>query len=105
MNIDLVLIHSAFAIMPTMKFADMLSAPLSDPARESQYPSAGLMVAIAKGDVQALGAFYDATVSRVLGPGDFHLARNGIAHGELSSPVGALFYRTGGRFKFRSIHT
>lgn len=41
----------------------------------------------------------------VVRAGDFHLARQGIPHGELTSPLGALFYiRTGSSFKFRPIH-
>jgi quercetin dioxygenase-like cupin family protein len=36
--------------------------------------------------------------------GDFHLARRGIPHGDLTSPTGALFYiRTGANFKFTPI--
>lgn len=36
--------------------------------------------------------------------GDFHLARKGIAHAELTSPKGALFYiRTGAGFQFRPV--
>jgi quercetin dioxygenase-like cupin family protein len=38
--------------------------------------------------------------------GDFHLARKGIPHGEMTAPLGALFYiRTGASFKFRPLHT
>jgi quercetin dioxygenase-like cupin family protein len=36
--------------------------------------------------------------------GDFHLARRGIPHGDLTSPSGALFYiRTGASFKFTPV--
>ncbi len=36
--------------------------------------------------------------------GDFHLARCGIPHGDLTSPTGALFYiRTGASFKFTPV--
>ncbi len=42
--------------------------------------------------------------SEVVHAGDFHLARRGIPHGELTSPSGALFYiRTGASFKFTPI--
>lgn len=41
----------------------------------------------------------------IVRPGNFHLARKGLPHGELTSPTGALFYiRTGIGFKFRSVH-
>ena len=38
--------------------------------------------------------------------GDFHLARAGIPHDELTSATGALFYiRTGASFVFKPLHT
>lgn len=40
----------------------------------------------------------------VVHAGDFHLARRGIPHGDLTSPTGALFYiRTGANFKFTPV--
>jgi quercetin dioxygenase-like cupin family protein len=40
----------------------------------------------------------------VVHAGDFHLARRGIPHGDLTSPTGALFYiRTGASFKFTPV--
>lgn len=40
----------------------------------------------------------------VVHAGDFHLARRGIAHGDLTSATGALFYiRTGASFKFTPV--
>lgn len=42
--------------------------------------------------------------AEIVHAGDFHLARRGIPHGDLSSPSGALFYiRTGAQFKFTPI--
>ncbi len=42
--------------------------------------------------------------SEIVRSGDFHLARCGLAHGDLTSPAGALFYiRTGARFKFTPV--
>ena len=43
--------------------------------------------------------------SEAVHAGDFHLARRGIPHGDLTSPSGALFYiRTGASFKFTPVH-
>jgi quercetin dioxygenase-like cupin family protein len=42
--------------------------------------------------------------SEIVRSGDFHLARRGLPHGDLTSPSGALFYiRTGARFKFTPV--
>jgi quercetin dioxygenase-like cupin family protein len=42
--------------------------------------------------------------SEIIRAGDFHLARRGIPHSDLTSPIGALFYiRTGTQFKFKAI--
>ena len=42
--------------------------------------------------------------TEVVRTGDFHLARRGIPHGDLTSPTGALFYiRTGASFKFTPV--
>ena len=118
-----------------MKTSDsLLAPPRGELALDPEVEHARLLAAIAKGDEQALGAFYDATVSRVYGlalrivrqreaaeevvvlegelhigseivrSGDFHLARRGVPHGDLTSPTGALFYiRTGARFKFTPV--
>ena len=44
--------------------------------------------------------------AEVVRSGDFHLARRGIPHGELTSPTGALFYiRTGASFRFTPLQT
>jgi RNA polymerase sigma factor (sigma-70 family) len=67
MDLNLVLKPSPFDIMATMKSADVLPAPDAEALREPQDNLVALIVAIAKGDEQALGSFYDATVSRVFG--------------------------------------
>lgn len=42
--------------------------------------------------------------SEIVRSGDFHLARRGLPHGDLTSPSGALFYiRTGTGFKFTPV--
>ena len=57
-----------FVILLGMKTSDTVAAPLRrEPALEQEVQHARLLAAIATGDEQALGVFYDATVGRVYG--------------------------------------
>jgi RNA polymerase sigma factor (sigma-70 family) len=67
MNLETVQNRSAFAIMPTMNSSDRLAAPLTYSPAEQLDIQIGLVTAIANGDEQAFGAFYDATIGRVFG--------------------------------------
>ena len=93
MNLDLVLNRSAFAIMPTMKTADALS----DHIHEPQGDLTGWIISIVNGDEKALGAFYDATVSRVFGLA-LRIVRQRDAAEEVAEDVYMQVWQQAGRF-------
>lgn len=93
MNFYLVPARSASAIMPTMKTADVLSHPIQEPQGDLM----GWVAAIAKGDEQALGAFYDATVSRVFGLA-LRIVRQRDAAEEVAEDVYMQVWQQAGRF-------
>ena len=97
MSLDVALNCSAFDIMPPMKPVDAPPAPRPDPIQESQDRLAGLIVAIAKGDEQALGVFYDATVSRVFGLA-LRILRQQQAAEEVAEDVFMQVWQQAGRF-------
>ena len=80
-----------------MKSADVLPTPRPDPVQESQNLLAELIAAIAKGDEQALGAFYDATVSRVFGLA-LRIVRQRDAAEEVAEDVFMQAWQQAGRF-------
>jgi RNA polymerase sigma factor (sigma-70 family) len=97
MSLDFVLNCSAFDIIPSMKSVDALPAPPPDIVQESQDRLAGLIAAIAKGDEQALGAFYDAAVSRVFGLALRIVRQHGAAE-EVAEDVFIQVWQQAGRF-------
>lgn len=97
MNLNPALKRSAFDIIRVMKTADALPAMQPEPVAEPQDDLNTWVAAIATGDEQALGTFYDATIGRVFGFA-LRIVRQREAAEEVAEDVYMQVWQQAGRF-------